>query len=1006
MRKWKYAVILPLALSLTGVQTAVPIGQAFTAAASEASMNPMYDEIIMQESAWLSAMQFDSGAIPVYIDPLSNYGDKYKVVPYFTHFGLLGLLENSDNADVVRKYMDWYFSHLNRTATPTTPEGSVYDYYIETDQTTETPTYDFDSTDSYASTFLNVARKYAEVTGDTNYLTEHKDDLLLIARAMLSTMQSDGLTLAKPSWPVKYLMDNSEVYAGLADMEWIAQNVFGDEAAAAVYRQHKEDVYSAIQNELWSDTRQTYAHAKMNDGSLLYPDWNNFYADATSQLFPIWNGIIEPDSERALQLYNSFNLHHPGWPELNKSDAFPWAIIAYTAALMGDRVRVDRFLESVKTAYIDQAHPWPWYVMESGVTMLTASVMKRLPETNAEWTMDMLEDGAVIQTLPFAVTGTASGIADVEMSWTNAITGQTQTFHASPANGKWQLSIEGLTNGDYSVVAKAVDRFANVIGERRLQARIRIESENGIAEAVVQSDRNALRRGEATQLKVTAYAADGQTTVDLTNAAIDYRTNEPDLVSIDEQGVLTLKGLRPDMSDIQVWAFITNGNELVQSDRLTIPVSHEAMSLADAVLDKAAAWISGRQLDNGALVQDAEGTRIVASSSNIGALGLLVREETVPNAKRYIDWYVSHWNWADRYGIYGTIYNFSKDPSNGQWVSTGEYESASPTTASFISLVKKHYEKTGQMPLSQYQLDVITGGIGIMRSQDADGLMWKRPDDLIKLLQHNAVTNQGMKDSVWLFRNYFQASGPANYFESFATLLQNGIQKELWNSQDGSYYLSKTGSGDKQAPDWSNAADAAAQLAPIYTGVIRSDSEEARQLYAAYNLHRSGWETNAALTGDAAPVVFTAAIMGDPRASVFLGRLIDAMDAGTDVFSSGWTVGQVGTLMLASEQVRIVPGTAQTAIEHPTADHHAKGVSLPAKGTATGAKTVRIELRERFGTDSIRATAAVNGSGKWEVPLTGLKRGVEYELTVYALDAHGYPVQGASAAARFTIEAP
>lgn len=330
-------------------------------------------DILQREAAWIASLQFESGAIPTYGEPLPNYDGAYKVIPYFTHLGLLGLLEVPEQAPVVRKYMDWYFAHLNRTATSAAPAGSVFDIAIAADRSTETPTGDFDSTDSYASTFLNVLRKYAETTGDTAYVQARRSDIELIADAMLSTKQADGLTWAKPTYKVKYLMDNAEVCKGLDDMAWISEAVFGDDAGAAIYREQKAEVIAGIENELWNKSKQAYAYAKMEDGALLFPDWGRFYPDATAQLFPIWTGVLTPSGKRARKLYETFNAHHPGWPQLDKGDAFPWAILAYTAALMGDRTRVSMFLDAVRTSYIDRGHPWPWYVMESGCTMLAAA---------------------------------------------------------------------------------------------------------------------------------------------------------------------------------------------------------------------------------------------------------------------------------------------------------------------------------------------------------------------------------------------------------------------------------------------------------------------------------------------------------------------------------------------------------------------------------------------------------------------------------------------------------
>jgi hypothetical protein len=993
-RKVKVVVALVVLLNAAGLGG----GAGKTNAAASPAL---YDDILSQEANWISGLQFENGAIPTYSDPISNYADKYKVVPYFTHFGLLGLLEKPENAPVVRHYMDWYFAHLNRLATSTTPAGSVYDYFIGTDKQTEASTGEFDSTDSYASTFLDVLRKYAEVTGDTTYLQQHKSDILLIADAMIATQQADGLTWAKPSYPVKYLMDNTEVYRGLGAIEWLCETVFGDSTAAASYRKHKEDVYSAIQG-LWSDTRQTYAYAKMNDDSLLYPDWNSFYADATSQLFPIWTGVIAPDSERALHLYNMFNEHHPGWPQLNKSDAFPWAIIAYTAALMGDKTRVDQFLESVKTTYIDRSHPWPWYVMESGVTMLAAAHMKQLPDITTSWTMNNLQNGAVLSQLPYSIEGTAEGVASVEMKWTNELTQQTQTFQTTPASGLWQLAVTGLTNGNYKADVSAKDRFANVIAAEQLEASIQITGNDPIAKAVVVSDRDVLRRGESTELKVHAYREDGKTPVDLSGAKIAYYTDQPELVSVNDQGLLTLLGMKRDMTELHVWAFITNGYDLVKTDILTVNVSHEALTMADDVLDRTSAWIADRQLDNGAITSNANGQQMIPALSNIGALGLLLREETVPNVKRYIDWYTSHWNWGDRFGIYGSIYDFQLDGETGQWTSIGSYESASQTIGTFITLLRKNYEKTGQFSLPQSNLDLLTGGIGIMRSQDSDGLMWKRPNDQVKLLRQNALTYQGMIDSVWLFNQHFQAAGPANYFSIFANFLHTGIQTYLWNPVEGSYYSSQNQQGDKQAPNWTITAEAVAQLAPIYTGVIAVDSEVAKQLFAKFNQYQPDWASKGSFN-DFVPAAFAAAMMGDKQhSSEYLGRLLMTVKGGA--FPNGWTVEQAGYTMLAADLIRTMPSSSRVEIEKPSPSATiSNGVSQEAKGSASGAHKVRVELIERFGTFKQRDEIEVQANGKWHVSLKNLKRGATYELTVSALDEYDYPINGVSKSTTFQI---
>ncbi|MGG1314587.1 hypothetical protein [Cohnella laeviribosi] len=971
---------------------------------TDVSSSPeLYDIILEQEAGWIAGLPFASGAIPTYGEPIANYDGKYKVIPYFTNMGLLGLLEQPGYAPVVRNYMDWYFSHLNRTATENVPAGSVFDYVVETDKITETATHDFDSTDSYASTFINLLRKYAEATGDTAYLLEHKEDIHLVAGAMLSTRQSDGLTWAKPAYRVKYLMDNTEVYKGLRDMEWICANVFGDEAAAARYRQHKEEIWTGIQNGLWSESRNAYAYAKMEDGTLLFPDWNSFYADAAAQLFPIWTGVLAPDSERALQLYNTFNAHHPGWPQLTKDDAFPWALLAYTAAIMGDKARVDLFLRSVKDTYIDRNHPWPWYVMESGVTMLAAAHMKKRQPEPQSWSLSNLKDGDTLLAMPYTVSGTAEGVQEVEMQWNHSLTRQTQTFRTTVQNGSWQIALDGLVNGTYFVEAAAKDRFGNAVATASLTVQVQVGNGPKIGKAVVLSDRDVLHREESSKLKVVAYGQDGKTPVDLSDAKIVYQTDRPDLAEIDGQGVLTLLGLEKGLDRISVWAFITLGHDVVKTAPASIAVSHEALSMADDLMDRMAAWIADRQLADGAVALDEKGQNIVPTASNIGMLGLLLRHETIPDVKKYIDWYTAHWNWGDRYGIYGTMDEFRLNPETGQWMSTGGYDSASPNLATFLSLLRAYYEKTGEFKLPQSNLDLMTGGVGIMRSQDADGLMWKLPVEKVKRLSDNALVSKGMSDSVWLFANRFQADGPAAYFKSFLDALNQGIQRQLWNGKEGWYYSAMDERRQRTPPDWTVKQDAAEQLAPIYTGVVPIAGDAAQRLYAAYNRSFPDWAKQRTLSPLDAAVAYTAALLGDvTSASDYLGRLLNACKEGE--LPAGWTVEHAGYAMLAANVVKHAPPSAAVSIDTPRDGTRTAGRSLMAKGSASGTRYVLIEWREKFGTSLGREKIRVHNSGKWQLPLKDLKRGYEYELSVAALDEWGYPLPGTVKRAVFAIE--
>ncbi|MCX7749932.1 MAG: hypothetical protein N2645_24085 [Clostridia bacterium] len=334
-----------------------------------------YENIMEGEAAWLAKIQLPGGAIPMSDKHLESAGYQYKVVPYFSNLAAEGWLERPTYATGVRKYMDWYFEHLNW------PDyngvyGTIYDYYISSDKTTETATKKYDSTDSYAATFLSLLRKYFEKTEDYAYLSGHKHEIDAIGNVMIHTMDRDGLTWAKPDYKVKYLMDNCEVYRGLDDAQWIFKNVFGDLKGSEYYRSYKTKVLKGIEKSLWNSP--FYHDCKYIFGFMGKTNFKKFYPDAVCQLYPIWNGILEAKELRAINLYETFNKHYPGWTALDTGDVFPWTFAAYTASMMGDKGRVDSFLQTVKKKYLDSTHSWPWYCLESGVTMLTIARMQGL----------------------------------------------------------------------------------------------------------------------------------------------------------------------------------------------------------------------------------------------------------------------------------------------------------------------------------------------------------------------------------------------------------------------------------------------------------------------------------------------------------------------------------------------------------------------------------------------------------------------------------------------------
>jgi hypothetical protein len=334
-----------------------------TVAASTPASSPVtatssssYQNNLTATSNWISSNSIaPSGAI--------LYGSS-KINPYYSNIAAIGMTKDPARYAEVKNWMQWYINHLNW------PDrwglyGTTYDYNVN--GSVETSTGDADSTDSYAATFLSLAWAYYR-TGDAGaqaYVRTLAYQIEVIAGVVISTQDSDGLTWAKPDYHIKYLMDNSEAYRGLRDVAALFQVGLNNSAKAAYFNARADMMLNGIQ-AMWIGN--AYGVYKDALGRLAAPNWGLWYADATSQVFPVLLGVISPADWHAKQVYAAFNSHWPGWPQLSfqAQDPFPWVLVADSAALMGDTGRVGTYMNAVQNKYVNHGFPWTWYCAEAG----------------------------------------------------------------------------------------------------------------------------------------------------------------------------------------------------------------------------------------------------------------------------------------------------------------------------------------------------------------------------------------------------------------------------------------------------------------------------------------------------------------------------------------------------------------------------------------------------------------------------------------------------------------
>ena len=345
----------------------------------------MYQKIATGEAAWLASLQIENGALLMTRGPSGTF----TMNPYFADFAALALLGAGESYyENVRRYMDWHFAHLNTAQTDYNGvDGTIYDYTVtlsngvmvsEQISINANGQKSYDSTDSYAATFLCVVAKYYEKTGDLDYLQAHSQDLQRVLNPIRQTMHS-GLTFAKPDYRIKYLMDNCEVYEGLVAAEKIYA-ALGLSELCAEATDLKNQVFEAIETHMWVAAGGYYEVALgVNNDSAYAFTWSNFYPCATAQLFPISCGLLEPTDPRAIHLYNQFNVYYSTgepratWEKMTIPDSFYWGSLAYTAALMGDNAR----LESYMTLYLKvmNRHAYPLYNADAARVCMAAQLM-------------------------------------------------------------------------------------------------------------------------------------------------------------------------------------------------------------------------------------------------------------------------------------------------------------------------------------------------------------------------------------------------------------------------------------------------------------------------------------------------------------------------------------------------------------------------------------------------------------------------------------------------------
>jgi hypothetical protein len=179
---------------------------------------------------------------------------------------------------------------------------------------------------------------YYHATNDTAFLNWVWPYVIQVAGAMDLTLQSDGLTYAKPSTPVKALMNNTDVYIGYKAAAKFAA-LKSDTVRQSAWSTKANKSLAAMETMYLGDSLGRYAIGIDSNGPVT--DWAEVYPDGDSQMYAIRNVLMETNTNRALKVWNAsiqqFVPNHV--PNENMSSA--WWVLGGVGAGQGDEAETE-----------------------------------------------------------------------------------------------------------------------------------------------------------------------------------------------------------------------------------------------------------------------------------------------------------------------------------------------------------------------------------------------------------------------------------------------------------------------------------------------------------------------------------------------------------------------------------------------------------------------------------------------------------------------------------------
>lgn len=427
-------------------------------------------EKAIEDANWMMGASIPDGPMA---GAFATYWDKQHIQPYQANLGALGLARatqisgNTAYVNAVWKHLNWYSAHMDTN-------GYVRDYDLINNVWTAAsnsvqPNKPYDSTDSYAATFLLATRAAYRVDSDMSKLESLRPAISKAVGAIRSTQQADGLTFATPDfYRVKLLEDNVETYHGLKAAVTLA-NILNDTTLANNAQSYATSMATGIES-LWSPTNNYYYWAKHEDGALQTTDWSVLSPDAMEQA---WTAAFNISTgSRATSLLSQLDAKQPNWdkPGLNGNN-YDVTLMGWAYWFNGQPERAQQIANNLRSAAVANNRLWPFNFMTAGELIIL--------ETEGE---NLVFDLSSPPTTPPPISDTIAPTANITSPTNGATIGNKVSIQATAKDNlkvtKLEIYIDGqLTNSNtgstsiaYSWNTRKLARGAHVINVKAYDA--------------------------------------------------------------------------------------------------------------------------------------------------------------------------------------------------------------------------------------------------------------------------------------------------------------------------------------------------------------------------------------------------------------------------------------------------------------------------------------------------------------------------------------------------------